>query len=222
MTEEYYRNCPLCNQQIIHTGINAKWNRNHSDKKGRVCGSCKNKIRNYAPRTNESKLRSKLALLNRDPLILEQQRQKQSIITKQGHINGRYTTQTFKKISESVLAAYERGVYNSKLTTPEKNMMQILNEIGLLYKYQCKFDKFVYDFYLLEHDIYIEVDGDYWHANPNKYVDNLNEVQIKNINNDILKTNIMIQNGKILLRFWESEINNNKQVVINAIKKSIQ
>jgi very-short-patch-repair endonuclease len=32
----------------------------------------------------------------------------------------------------------------------------------------------------------------------------------------------MTQNGKILLRFWESEINNNKQIVINEIKKIIQ
>jgi uncharacterized CHY-type Zn-finger protein len=86
MMQNYYRNCSLCNQQVTHTGINAKWNRNHSDKKVRVCGSCKNKIRNYAPRTNESKSRSKLALLNRDSLILEQQRQNQSIITKQGHL----------------------------------------------------------------------------------------------------------------------------------------
>jgi very-short-patch-repair endonuclease len=221
MMQEYYRNCPMCNQQITHTGPNAKWNSTYATKKGRVCGSCKNKIRNYMPRSVESKLNSKLALLNTDPAILELRSQHQSAIMKRRHLDGYYTEQTFKKISNSILAAYELGVYNSKLTMPEKNMMQILTEMGITYKYQCKFDKFIYDFYLLDYDIYIEVDGDYWHANPIKYMDKLNDVQKKNINNDILKNNIMNKHNKTLLRFWESDINNNKQSVINTLNNTI-
>lgn len=81
----------------------------------------------------------------------------------------------------------------------------------------------IYDFYLKEYNLLIEADGDYWHANPAIYKDKkLNEIQIKNINNDVLKNKIATKKGFIIIRFWESEINqhNFESLLIEKIKES--
>lgn len=66
----------------------------------------------------------------------------------------------------------------------------------------------------------IEVDGDYWHSNPNKYdLNNLNPTQKRNKFVDKLKNEWAIKHAIPILRFWEEDINNNPNFIINQIKK---
>ncbi len=69
---------------------------------------------------------------------------------------------------------------------------------------------FRYDFVSKKHKIIIECDGDYWHANPIKYFD-LNTTQKHNSQHDEIKNIIAEQNDFTIIRFWESEINNDIQ-----------
>lgn len=53
--------------------------------------------------------------------------------------------------------------------------------------------------------------GDYWHANPNKYGINkkqLNDRQKFKVDRDKLKKEYAIQNGFKIYYIWETEINN--------------
>ena len=78
-------------------------------------------------------------------------------------------------------------------------------------------------------NLLIEVNGDYWHANPKKY--NPSDEFVFPGNNKITalhiweldkyKKEIAIQNGYSFLDIWESEINQSKDEVIKKVKDHI-
>ena len=79
--------------------------------------------------------------------------------------------------------------------------------------------KAYYDFKIFKNNTYIEVDGDFWHCNPDtKHNEPLYEAQFKNIERDKVKTKWCEDNGYPLIRFWENDINNNLDDVINKLK----
>jgi very-short-patch-repair endonuclease len=81
---------------------------------------------------------------------------------------------------------------------------------------------YIYDFYLPDCKTLIEVDGDFWHCNPNsKYSLPKCSTQKINIINDQEKNQWAKDNGYKLLRFWETDINNNPTQVIETIKKEL-
>jgi very-short-patch-repair endonuclease len=101
----------------------------------------------------------------------------------------------------------------------------ILEGIKYIHSYYIKdinFNK-IYDFYLPEYNILIEVDGDFWHCNPNtKFALPECKSQEINIINDKLKNEWAYNNGYKLLRFWETDINNNilevKRILLENLK----
>ncbi len=99
---------------------------------------------------------------------------------------------------------------SNKMTAPEKafdNMMKKLN-------IECEPQKIVankiYDFYIPKSNTLVEIQGDYWHANPLIYEGKeLNKTQIKNIKNDIFKKTLALGRGYLLELVWEHDLNNN-------------
>jgi G:T-mismatch repair DNA endonuclease (very short patch repair protein) len=100
----------------------------------------------------------------------------------------------------------------------------ILEELGLIFTHSFYVPsiKKIYDFYLPEYKILIEVDGDFWHCNPTKYNEPVCKSQEINLINDEFKNKWASDNGYKLLRFWEEDINNNiksvKQILLENIK----
>ena len=76
--------------------------------------------------------------------------------------------ETKKKISEAAIKNIIKTdrQHTSKL---EKTFANILNLLDISYKqfFYAKSIKAFYDFYIEEHNLIIEVDGDFWHCNPN-------------------------------------------------------
>lgn len=120
------------------------------------------------------------------------------------------------------------GLKNKKTTSIEIKLgsLLLINNI----KYETQYDVYydngkyrVYDFYLCDYNLLIEADGDYWHANPNKYKEFqlLTEVQKINIENDKFKDRLAKENGYNLIRFWETDIKkkNFKFKLFNELKK---
>ena len=67
-----------------------------------------------------------------------------------------------------------------------------------------------YDVVIPSLRLLIEIDGDFWHANPDtcgNQKGNLYEVQLRNIENDTVKTNLAKQHNWNIVRFWESDVN---------------
>jgi len=79
----------------------------------------------------------------------------------------------------------------------------------------------IYDFYLPKYNILIEVDGDFWHCNPNsQYKIPTTKSQFLNIENDKFKNKWAKDNGYQMLRFWETDINDNTQQVKQKVLES--
>lgn len=82
--------------------------------------------------------------------------------------------------------------------------------------------KSIYDFKIKGKNILIEVDGDFWHCNPNsKFSEAIYESQKSNLIQDKIKNKWCVDNDFKLLRFWESDINNNLDSVIEILKKEL-
>lgn len=76
-----------------------------------------------------------------------------------------------------------------------------------------------FDFKIRKTNTLIEVDGDFWHCNPNtKFKTPVYECQFKNIKKDKIKDDWCKDNNINLIRFWEYDINNNLDDVINRLK----
>jgi len=95
-----------------------------------------------------------------------------------------------------------------------------------LYKNQYNFDycaimgngdkNYQFDFIIHKKRILIEIDGDYWHGNPDFYNINgsdgkrkLNNIQLSNIKNDREKDIFAKEHNFKLIRIWETDVNNN-------------
>ena len=105
-------------------------------------------------------------------------------------------------------------------TKPEKWLYEFLNingfEEGKDFIFQYKIFNYFIDFYFPSLNLGIEVDGDYWHANPNRYKPNkiinypTGKFTAKEIwERDQLRENIITSKIK-LKRFWASDLLNEK------------
>jgi G:T-mismatch repair DNA endonuclease (very short patch repair protein) len=138
---------------------------------------------------------------------------------------GRIHTQTTKnKMSESAIQRILKTgkVKRSGLEYKFEGILELL-EIEHIHSYFIKEINKIYDFYLPKYNILIEIDGDFWHCNPDtKYALPECKTQHINIKNDKFKSQWAIDNGYTLLRFWENDINNNikqvKQILLNETK----
>jgi very-short-patch-repair endonuclease len=107
-------------------------------------------------------------------------------------------------------------------TKIELKMSDFLIEENIDFIKNYEIGVFLVDFYLPKHNLVIECDGDYWHANPNFVKDKvLTKPQLKTIDRDIRKNNELIKRGIKFLRFWEQDINYNFDEVKLKIKKKL-
>lgn len=69
----------------------------------------------------------------------------------------------------------------------------------------------------------IEVDGDYWHGNPNSVNENeLTPMQKHNKKVDEYKDEWALMQNLPLLRFWESDIRKKPRKVMSELKKAVE
>ena len=129
------------------------------------------------------------------------------------------SVKTREKMSEK---AMQRVVKTDKNHTSklEKTFANILALLDIKYQqfFYAKTIKAFYDFYLPDHNILIEVDGDFWHCHPDKFPEAVYETQKRSVVRDKVKNQWAVDNGYTLLRFWEDDINNN----IKYVKQMLQ
>lgn len=71
----------------------------------------------------------------------------------------------------------------------------LLDELGIEYKFEEPIGQYLVDFYLPEHNLVVECDGDYWHNRPGAR------------ENDAIWDKYLRSGGFKVLRLWEHEIN---------------
>ena len=120
------------------------------------------------------------------------------------------------KTSSKIMAAVK-----SKDTKPEKKLGSALWSLGIRYRKQYKIVGKP-DFVLVSTKIAIFCDGDFWHGNNWKirglrsFAEELSSYTpywkrkiLRNVERDKEVNEILVNNGWVVLRFWESEIKNN-------------
>jgi G:T-mismatch repair DNA endonuclease (very short patch repair protein) len=102
-----------------------------------------------------------------------------------------------------------------KINKLETRVANCLTFLGVPFQYSFFIKRFQYDF-LINNNVVLEVQGDFWHANPKFYTENslLNfpgkttKIAAKDIwNKDLKKRNIAIESGYRYLSIWENDIN---------------
>lgn len=92
----------------------------------------------------------------------------------------------------------------------------VLNKNNIAYEREYIIEYYAIDNYLIEHNLFIEVMGDYWHSSPLKYNENkykINSIQRKTLQHDKQKhTYIKNHFNKETLYLWESDIENNVEI----------
>jgi very-short-patch-repair endonuclease len=132
-----------------------------------------------------------------------------------------------EKQSKRLIDNLIKNNYRNKKTKLEILFQAILNELGLIenidYKYQHQVSSAIFDFYIFNKNILIEIDGDFHHCNPNS-IHSIPSfpIQIKTVGNDIRKNRIAETSHIKLLRFWETDIKNNKNNIVKSLKYELQ
>lgn len=128
-------------------------------------------------------------------------------------------------------------------TKPEQEFKVILNSIGIGVQFptelketlnisddmdagysrfvcfQYPLQRYVLDFVDVDNKIAINVNGDYWHANPVLYShDKLGKLQMHNVKTDTNKRLFLEKHGWKVLDIWESEVKWNIDLVLDKLR----
>jgi very-short-patch-repair endonuclease len=111
---------------------------------------------------------------------------------------------------------------SSKKSKLELRFESMLKLINLKFINQYEFKKRLFDFYLEDFNILIEVDGDFYHCNPDsKHNEIVYDTQKITKQNDVYKDTLCLEHNISLLRFWEKDINERPEWVILELKKKL-
>ena len=115
-----------------------------------------------------------------------------------------------------------KSTLSNKKSKLESKFETILNLLNIEYEFQHEFQKRLFDFKIKDKNILIEVDGDFYHCNPNtKHSEVLYETQSLTKKNDNYKNTLCQNHGMILLRYWEKDINERPEWIISELKKEL-
>jgi very-short-patch-repair endonuclease len=138
---------------------------------------------------------------------------------------GRIHSQTTKdKMSETAIDNILK-TGKVKRSNLEYKFEGILDILGYQYQhsYYVQSIKKIYDFYLPDYNTFIEIDGDFWHCNPDtKFAIPECKSQELNLINDRFKNEWAINNGYKIIRIWENDINNNIQQVKQILSETLK
>ena len=133
-------------------------------------------------------------------------------------IGKKHSEETKRKLSESHKEFYKLHPEKHPLyicskkgfiSSIEKKVKNILDELKIPYEPQFPIEEYFVDFAILDKKIIIECDGDYWHSLSGiPEYDKKRQIDLENL-------------GWGVIRFSETEINNNIKKVENKIKISI-
>lgn len=90
-------------------------------------------------------------------------------------------------------------------TSCEKAFIEIMIELKVNFETQKIIKGKIFDFYIPEKNILIEVDGDYWHGYGKEY-NEMNEIQKRTHRSDKQKDILAKGLGYGIIRIWEHEL----------------
>lgn len=127
------------------------------------------------------------------------------------------------KSRNKILETLSSGKMSSVNSAPQIMVNKLLDKLQIKYDREKRIKFYSIDNYLPEYNLMIEVQGDYWHANPNKYTDNFSERQANGIRRDKAKQTYISKYMNIsVLYLWEHDIRCHLDLCENLILNYIQ
>lgn len=127
------------------------------------------------------------------------------------------------KMNKAKMLKSKASSMSDKMTSPERVFSKMMKELGVEIVSQKVVKNKIYDFYIPSKNMVIEVDGDYWHANPLIYEGKeLNKIQLKNVRNDKKKDSLAIGYGFLIERVWEHDLHNNYEEQKERFRKILK
>lgn len=107
-------------------------------------------------------------------------------------------------------------------TKPQIVVNEILSDLGIKYNNEEPFKYYAIDNYLPDHNLAIEVMGNYWHCNKAIYDTIRYKTQYEAIRRDAAKKTYLMKYHHVpILYLWESDILNNKELVTRLIERFV-
>lgn len=178
-------------------------------------------------KTKEDNLIMKKISEDRLGLVMsEEVKKKQSESAKKREIHGhtgiKHSEESKQVMREKTIARFKKGEFPQTNSLPHRIVKEILKSIfgecGVgFFEEQEKYG-FVFDF--MVNNFLIEVQGDYFHCNPNtRHAKPKNKMQENNLKRDIRKKDAVEKGGEyIFVELWENDIINNKEKIILCLK----
>jgi very-short-patch-repair endonuclease len=115
-------------------------------------------------------------------------------------------------------------LHKTGLNKLELSGRKLLNKIGINFlEQELVGDIFVVDVLIPHKKLVIQWDGDYWHGHPkNQKNGKPNKLQTENIKKDKRVNKKLIEMGYDVLRFWQDDVDNNPEYVIETISKKLK
>lgn len=139
-----------------------------------------------------------------------------------GHTGYKHSEKSKQMMREKTIERFKQGKFPQTNSAPHIKTKNILKEIyGNLNDNFCEefeYGGFVFDFKVGK--FLIEVQGDYFHCNPNtRHAIPKNDMQIKNLERDKRKRKFVEDNKEYkLIEIWENDIVNNIEKVKECLK----
>lgn len=130
-----------------------------------------------------------------------------------GHAGHKHSEESKQIMREKTIERFRKGCFPQTNSFPHRETRRILEELygvsGKNFKEEFKYGNFIFDFKI--DNFLIEVQGDYFHCNPNtRHINPKSEMQIKNLERDKRKHKFVKDSGEYeLVEIWENDIVNN-------------
>jgi len=135
-------------------------------------------------------------------------------------------------LKEDIFHSYdEKSFCFFKQTKIEKIIEDFLQENNIKFESEfvvgntsgSEYSSYRFDFKIIDKKIFIEVNGDYWHSNPEIYQDDskLSDAQIKNKNRDILKLEKAKSMNYDVFYVWENDLKTKKEETLKLLLEKI-
>lgn len=137
-----------------------------------------------------------------------------------GHTGMKHSEESKQKMREKTISRFKNGLFPKTKSVPHNIFKSILDEQKINYEEEFGYGKYSFDFILFDYNLLIEIQGDYFHCNPNtRHKEAKSSVQIKNVNRDVRKKNFILNENKYNFEeIWEFDLINNKEKIEKWIK----
>ncbi len=139
--------------------------------------------------------------------------------TRQCHIGHTRSEEAKSNMRTAMAKRIETRGWPYPKTSLEKTFATLLDTLEKEYTEQYSIKGRWYDFYLPKHNLIIETHGTFWHADPRFYQPPLYSVQEKIIKKDNIKKEIALSKDYKYAVFWEYDVNNTPDAVLQQLKE---